>query len=143
MALRETIKNRDIFVVGNLNLEDRLLHYILSYVIIPKFSNHSTTTFLAYGNASTFNDYPHCFESIEEGGLGSHKFFHLEEQLLNDATDYGPRESFASMKVKWILLLRRQEKKTTLVIKKHHVVLVIMALSNIPKVSKIKKRLKC
>ncbi|KAF1883525.1 hypothetical protein Lal_00037548, partial [Lupinus albus] len=43
--------------VRNLNLEDRLLHYILSYVIIPKFSNHSTTTFLAYGNASTFNGF--------------------------------------------------------------------------------------
>ncbi|KAF1894414.1 hypothetical protein Lal_00027111 [Lupinus albus] len=27
--------------LGNLNLEDRLLHYFLSYVIIPKFSNHS------------------------------------------------------------------------------------------------------
>ncbi|KAF1894694.1 hypothetical protein Lal_00020986, partial [Lupinus albus] len=53
------------------------------------------------------------------------------------------KECNAMMKVKWILLLRRQEKKTTLVIKKHHVVLVIMALSNIPKVSKIKKRLKC
>ncbi|KAF1894599.1 hypothetical protein Lal_00031419 [Lupinus albus] len=41
MALGETVKNRDILAVGNLNLEDRLLHYFLSYVIIPKFSNHS------------------------------------------------------------------------------------------------------
>ncbi|KAF1891560.1 hypothetical protein Lal_00015159 [Lupinus albus] len=41
MTLGETVKNRDILVVGNLNLEDRLLHYFLSYVIIPKFSNHS------------------------------------------------------------------------------------------------------
>ncbi|KAF1864747.1 hypothetical protein Lal_00039916 [Lupinus albus] len=37
----ETAKSRDILAVGNLNLEDRLLHYILSYVIIPKYSNHS------------------------------------------------------------------------------------------------------
>ncbi|KAF1864927.1 hypothetical protein Lal_00031893 [Lupinus albus] len=41
MALGETIKNRDILAEGNVNLEDRLLHYFLSYVIIPKFSNHS------------------------------------------------------------------------------------------------------
>ncbi|KAF1862202.1 hypothetical protein Lal_00026726 [Lupinus albus] len=41
MALGETVKNRDILAVGNLNLEDRLLHYFLSYVIIPMFSNHS------------------------------------------------------------------------------------------------------
>ncbi|KAF1888632.1 hypothetical protein Lal_00011406 [Lupinus albus] len=41
MALGETVKNRDILAVGNLNLEDRLLHYFLSYVIIPKYSNHS------------------------------------------------------------------------------------------------------
>ncbi|KAF1883647.1 hypothetical protein Lal_00012563 [Lupinus albus] len=41
MALGETVKNRDTLVVGNLNLEDRMLHYFLSYVIIPKFSNHS------------------------------------------------------------------------------------------------------
>ncbi|KAF1864781.1 hypothetical protein Lal_00039955 [Lupinus albus] len=37
----ETVKNRDILYAGNLKLEDRLLHYILSYVILPKFSNHS------------------------------------------------------------------------------------------------------
>ncbi|KAF1879874.1 hypothetical protein Lal_00014174 [Lupinus albus] len=41
MALGETIKSRDILAVGNLNLEDRMLHYFLSYVIIPKYSNHS------------------------------------------------------------------------------------------------------
>ncbi|KAF1866059.1 hypothetical protein Lal_00013495 [Lupinus albus] len=41
MALGETVKNRDILAIGNLNLEDRLLHYFLSYIIIPKFSNHS------------------------------------------------------------------------------------------------------
>ncbi|KAF1894353.1 hypothetical protein Lal_00027202 [Lupinus albus] len=41
MALGLTVKNRDILVVGNLNLEDRLLHYFLSYIIMPKFSNHS------------------------------------------------------------------------------------------------------
>ncbi|KAF1862605.1 hypothetical protein Lal_00014145 [Lupinus albus] len=41
MALGETVKSRDILVVGNLNLEDHLLHYFLSYVIIPKYSNHS------------------------------------------------------------------------------------------------------
>ncbi|KAF1874306.1 hypothetical protein Lal_00013744 [Lupinus albus] len=37
----ETVKNRDIIAVGNLNLEDRLLHNFLSYVIMPMFSNHS------------------------------------------------------------------------------------------------------
>ncbi|KAF1867998.1 hypothetical protein Lal_00042393 [Lupinus albus] len=41
LTLGETIKSRDILAVGNLNLEDRLLHYFLIYVIIPKFSNHS------------------------------------------------------------------------------------------------------
>ncbi|KAF1893033.1 hypothetical protein Lal_00024153 [Lupinus albus] len=41
MALGETVKNRDILAVGNLNLEDRLLHYFLSYLIMLKFSNHS------------------------------------------------------------------------------------------------------
>ncbi|KAF1888174.1 hypothetical protein Lal_00008087 [Lupinus albus] len=41
MALGETDKNIDILVVGNLNLKDRMLHYYLSYVIMPKFSNHS------------------------------------------------------------------------------------------------------
>ncbi|KAF1898674.1 hypothetical protein Lal_00023683 [Lupinus albus] len=34
-------KNRDILSAGHLKLEDRLLHYMLSYVILPKFSNHS------------------------------------------------------------------------------------------------------
>ncbi|KAF1879715.1 hypothetical protein Lal_00039771 [Lupinus albus] len=37
----ETVKNRDILSVGYLKLEDRLLHYFLSYVVLPKFSNHS------------------------------------------------------------------------------------------------------
>ncbi|KAF1863323.1 hypothetical protein Lal_00031323 [Lupinus albus] len=37
----ETVKNRDILSAGHLKLEDRLLHYFLSYVILPKFSNHS------------------------------------------------------------------------------------------------------
>ncbi|KAF1884153.1 hypothetical protein Lal_00035218 [Lupinus albus] len=41
MTLGETVKSRDILVVGNLNLEDCLLHYFLSYVIIPKYSNNS------------------------------------------------------------------------------------------------------
>ncbi|KAF1866167.1 hypothetical protein Lal_00031471 [Lupinus albus] len=41
MVLGETVKNRHILAVGNLNLKDRLLHYFLSYVIMPKFSNHS------------------------------------------------------------------------------------------------------
>ncbi|KAF1888962.1 hypothetical protein Lal_00039561 [Lupinus albus] len=40
-SLGETIKNRDILSVGYLTLEDRLLHYFLTYVILPKFSNHS------------------------------------------------------------------------------------------------------
>ncbi|CAL0306104.1 unnamed protein product [Lupinus luteus] len=40
-SLGETVKNRDILSVGHLKLEDRLLHYLLSYVILPKFSNHS------------------------------------------------------------------------------------------------------
>ncbi|KAF1858833.1 hypothetical protein Lal_00027084 [Lupinus albus] len=41
MAFGETVKNRDILVVGNLNIEDCLLHYFHSYVIMPMFSNHS------------------------------------------------------------------------------------------------------
>ncbi|KAF1898772.1 hypothetical protein Lal_00022717 [Lupinus albus] len=40
-SLGETVKNRDILSVGYLTLEDRLIHYFLSYVILPKFSNHS------------------------------------------------------------------------------------------------------
>ncbi|KAF1892777.1 hypothetical protein Lal_00042671 [Lupinus albus] len=40
-SLDETVKNRDILFVGYLTLEDRLIHYFLSYVILPKFSNHS------------------------------------------------------------------------------------------------------
>ncbi|KAF1891482.1 hypothetical protein Lal_00012370 [Lupinus albus] len=37
----ETVKNKDILYAGYLKLEERLLHYFLSYVILPKFSNHS------------------------------------------------------------------------------------------------------
>ncbi|KAF1869409.1 hypothetical protein Lal_00045272 [Lupinus albus] len=37
----ETVKNIDILSAGHIKLEDRLLHYFLSYVILPKFSNHS------------------------------------------------------------------------------------------------------
>ncbi|KAF1884321.1 hypothetical protein Lal_00033494 [Lupinus albus] len=37
----ETVKNRDILSARYLKLEQRLLHYFLSYVIFPKFSNHS------------------------------------------------------------------------------------------------------
>ncbi|KAF1894445.1 hypothetical protein Lal_00043601 [Lupinus albus] len=33
--------NWDILSAGYLTLEDRLIHYFLSYVIFPKFSNHS------------------------------------------------------------------------------------------------------
>ncbi|KAF1869318.1 hypothetical protein Lal_00018411 [Lupinus albus] len=33
--------NRDILSAGYLTLEDRLIRYFLSYVILPKFSNHS------------------------------------------------------------------------------------------------------
>ncbi|KAF1896062.1 hypothetical protein Lal_00042355 [Lupinus albus] len=40
-SLGETVKNRDILSAGYLMLEDRLIHYFLSYVILPKFSNHS------------------------------------------------------------------------------------------------------
>ncbi|CAL0307527.1 unnamed protein product [Lupinus luteus] len=40
-SLGETVKNRDILSAGHLKLEDRLLHYLLNYVILPKFSNHS------------------------------------------------------------------------------------------------------
>ncbi|KAF1898710.1 hypothetical protein Lal_00028231 [Lupinus albus] len=40
-SLGETIKNRDILSVGYLTLEDRLIHYFLTYVRLPKFSNHS------------------------------------------------------------------------------------------------------
>ncbi|KAF1858989.1 hypothetical protein Lal_00000812 [Lupinus albus] len=37
----ETVKNRDILSAGYVKLEDCFLHYFLSYVILPKFSNHS------------------------------------------------------------------------------------------------------
>ncbi|KAF1859078.1 hypothetical protein Lal_00000904 [Lupinus albus] len=40
-SLGETVKNIDILSAGYLTLEDRLIHYFLSYVILPKFSNHS------------------------------------------------------------------------------------------------------
>ncbi|KAF1883403.1 hypothetical protein Lal_00042320 [Lupinus albus] len=40
-SLGETVKNMDILSAGYLTLEDRLIHYFLSYVILPKFSNHS------------------------------------------------------------------------------------------------------
>ncbi|KAF1888926.1 hypothetical protein Lal_00036639 [Lupinus albus] len=40
-SLGETVKNRDILSAGYLTLEDRLIHYFLAYVILPKFSNHS------------------------------------------------------------------------------------------------------
>ncbi|KAF1867979.1 hypothetical protein Lal_00042373 [Lupinus albus] len=40
-GFHETVKNRDILSVGYHKLEDRLPHYFLSYVILPKFSNHS------------------------------------------------------------------------------------------------------
>ncbi|KAF1874216.1 hypothetical protein Lal_00030249 [Lupinus albus] len=40
-SLGETVKNRDILSIGYLTLEDRLVHYFLTYVILPKFSNHS------------------------------------------------------------------------------------------------------
>ncbi|KAF1864620.1 hypothetical protein Lal_00039251 [Lupinus albus] len=40
-SLGETVKNRDILSDGYLTLENRLIHYLLSYVILPKFSNHS------------------------------------------------------------------------------------------------------
>ncbi|KAF1874245.1 hypothetical protein Lal_00030278 [Lupinus albus] len=40
-SLGETFKNRDILSTGYLTQEDRLIHYFLSYVILPKFSNHS------------------------------------------------------------------------------------------------------
>ncbi|KAF1889806.1 hypothetical protein Lal_00025135 [Lupinus albus] len=39
--LGETVKNSDILSAGYLTLENRLIHYFLSYVILPKFSNHS------------------------------------------------------------------------------------------------------
>ncbi|KAF1884270.1 hypothetical protein Lal_00042922 [Lupinus albus] len=40
-SLGETVKNRDILSAGYLTLEDRLIHYFLTYVILPKLSNHS------------------------------------------------------------------------------------------------------
>ncbi|KAF1864744.1 hypothetical protein Lal_00039913 [Lupinus albus] len=40
-SLGETVKNMDILSTGYLTLEDRLIHYFLSYVILSKFSNHS------------------------------------------------------------------------------------------------------
>ncbi|KAF1894335.1 hypothetical protein Lal_00027183 [Lupinus albus] len=38
---KEEIDLHKQMALGNLNLEDRLLHYFLSYNIMPKFSNHS------------------------------------------------------------------------------------------------------
>ncbi|KAF1870678.1 hypothetical protein Lal_00026235 [Lupinus albus] len=40
-SLGDTVKNRDILFAGYLTLEDQLIHYFISYVILPKFSNHS------------------------------------------------------------------------------------------------------
>ncbi|KAF1888623.1 hypothetical protein Lal_00011397 [Lupinus albus] len=40
-SLGDTVKNMDILSVGYLTLDDRLIHYFLSYVILPKVSNHS------------------------------------------------------------------------------------------------------
>ncbi|KAF1872255.1 hypothetical protein Lal_00028161 [Lupinus albus] len=40
-SLDETVKNKDILSAGYLTLEDCLVHYFLTYVILPKFSNHS------------------------------------------------------------------------------------------------------
>ncbi|KAF1888350.1 hypothetical protein Lal_00043563 [Lupinus albus] len=40
-SLGETVKNRDILSGGYLTLEDRLIHYFLTYVILSKISNHS------------------------------------------------------------------------------------------------------
>ncbi|KAF1894369.1 hypothetical protein Lal_00027128 [Lupinus albus] len=40
-SLGETVKNKDILFAGYLTLEERLVHYFQSYVILPKFSNHS------------------------------------------------------------------------------------------------------
>ncbi|KAF1866194.1 hypothetical protein Lal_00024191 [Lupinus albus] len=37
----ETVKNKDILSAGYFTLEDRLVHYFLTYVTLPKFSNHS------------------------------------------------------------------------------------------------------
>ncbi|KAF1893025.1 hypothetical protein Lal_00024145 [Lupinus albus] len=39
-SLGDTVKNRDILSVGYLTLEEHLVHYFLSYVILPKLSNH-------------------------------------------------------------------------------------------------------
>ncbi|KAF1881794.1 hypothetical protein Lal_00014545 [Lupinus albus] len=43
-SLGETVKNRDILYAGYLKLEYRLVHYFLTNVILPKFSNHSQTS---------------------------------------------------------------------------------------------------
>ncbi|KAF1886012.1 hypothetical protein Lal_00021291 [Lupinus albus] len=40
-SLGEMVKNMDILSSGYLTLEDRLIHYFLSYIILPKFPNHS------------------------------------------------------------------------------------------------------
>ncbi|KAF1888155.1 hypothetical protein Lal_00039193 [Lupinus albus] len=40
-SLGETVMNRDILSDEYLTLEDSLVHYFLTYVILPKFSNHS------------------------------------------------------------------------------------------------------
>ncbi|KAF1862520.1 hypothetical protein Lal_00024421 [Lupinus albus] len=43
-SLGETVKNKDNLSARYLTLEDRLIHYFLFYVILPKFSNHSQIT---------------------------------------------------------------------------------------------------
>ncbi|KAF1881716.1 hypothetical protein Lal_00032187 [Lupinus albus] len=40
-SLGDTVNNRDILSAGYLTPEERLVHFFLSYVILPKFSNHS------------------------------------------------------------------------------------------------------
>ncbi|KAF1874270.1 hypothetical protein Lal_00030290 [Lupinus albus] len=40
-SLCETVKNRDIISAGYLTPDDCLIHYFISYAILPKFSNHS------------------------------------------------------------------------------------------------------
>ncbi|KAF1858804.1 hypothetical protein Lal_00013727 [Lupinus albus] len=40
-SLGETVKNRDTLSGRYLTLEDHVIHYFLTYVIWPKFSNHS------------------------------------------------------------------------------------------------------
>lgn len=38
------LPDRIFWSAGNLFMDDRLIHYFLNYIVVPRFSNHSTIT---------------------------------------------------------------------------------------------------